>query len=396
MAKQKEIGLIIPDVFKIGDTEINKVTLITQRDEDVKLVINGISDITGYKSAVALRAIYRTTRTTLEKYRKEISAPHQDFVKNLKKVTDELGEIAYQGEVYFDDLLTAIDNEKERLKQEALMVEARRIQIRINELNKLGCQFDGEIYSFAYDVDLAIDTIGIKEATEDIWEHFLGDVKFAFDDEHVRLANVKLQEETDEIERLAEIERNKELAEQNKQQSTALDEKRMALRIKELKLLGAVVNENGDYNVPIEKGGGIIYKYLLIDLSDVYWDLFIEPIENYTPYVEPEKEVTVDISEFAKEFEDEIVASDVALGDHVNSFADQFVNEEPLIDESDYTIVKLVFDDEERYINFDISGKLKMRLWPDAYRDDAMIDGTVENYGKVQSLNWAIISKGGK
>lgn len=91
--------LAVPNEFKIGNQLLNRATLIAQRDIDTKHKITGLDDTAGYKKAVELRAVYRTTRITLEKVRKEMSLPHQNYVKKLKEATDELGAEASKGDV---------------------------------------------------------------------------------------------------------------------------------------------------------------------------------------------------------------------------------------------------------------------------------------------------------
>lgn len=395
MAKQKETqstGMVIPKVFKVGEIEVNKTSLIAQRDEDVKLVVNGVEDREGYKNAVALRTVYRTTRTTLERYRKEVSAPHQAFVKRLKEVTDELGAIAYTGEQYFDQMITAVDDEKERIKQEQLMAEARRIQARVNEINKLGAQFDGETYTFPYDADIAIDQVGIKEATDDEFSHFLQDVQFCYNQEQERIYNELLIKEQEETERLAEVERQRLLAQQNADQEKELLQKRNNLRVKELKPLGAIEGRGG-FVMPANKGDLLVPLSTVTNHTDEIWDMLISEIENY---VEPAPEVLItpdsdthplDGGDFKSDDEEENLYSAVA----------DYRKDHPL-DEVQYTEVVLRFDVNEPFTDVDISGGRILRVYPDVdlLSDLALLgtDSVQSGYsGNIQSLAYIILSK---
>lgn len=247
MVKKKEEGiemlmtppasLTVPSSFKIGDATVNKELLEQRIAEDTKHTITGVNDTSGYKSAIAFRASYRTTRTTLAKVVKEMSQPHKDYVAALKKASDDIGAIAFKGEQYFDELITAIDDEKERIKQEAILAEQRKIQGRVNQINGLGAKFDGETYYFLYTEDCTLTVSDIKDLTDSYWETYMADLTELHKAEEKRLADEKLR-----LEEEAEEKRKSNLlitqqAEQNKQDALALTEKRTKLRIKELKLM---------------------------------------------------------------------------------------------------------------------------------------------------------------
>ncbi len=54
----------------------------------------------------------------------------------------------------------------------------------------------------------------------------------------------------------------------------------------------------------------------------------------------------------------------------------------------------LAFNLQKPFDDFNVSMKLKMRIYPDAYAEQAMAGvGAVGNSGKVQGLNWALIQK---
>lgn len=284
MAKKKEEGiemlmtapsngLTVPSSFKIGDQTINRETLIKQRNEDVKLVITGIDDVKGYKQAIAFRASYRTLRTTLEKVRKEHFKPLQDYLKDYKAKTDELGSEAAIGEEYFDNLITAIDDEKERIKQEAIIAEQKRIQGRINEMAKLGSTFDGENYTFSYAPGVCLSVTDLAKLDEKGWTCFIEELTEDFNKEQTRIEN----------ERLAKEQANlliTQQAEQNKQDALALTEKRTKLREKELTLMGFVLNDDPDESTMyLHPTGEFAHMSIIESISDENWENMVVQME---------------------------------------------------------------------------------------------------------------------
>ena len=286
MAKEKQnttsvTNLSVPTVFKIADSEINKETLLSQRIEDTKLIINGVSDTAGYKKAIELRGLYRTTRTTLERVRKQMSEPHQEFVKQLKKTTDELGSIAQQGEIYFDEMITAIDNEKERIKTERVLAEQKRIAGRISELTALGAIFDGENYCFPYSEVLIVTPEDVRELGIQAFSDLICDIEVEYDKEQDRLTKEKenqallAQQQADEAEKVSQ----QQLA--NQEAEKVLAEKTKALRMKELRLMGAVLQDDGTYKVTDKPTLHLAPLSVLLEYSDEEWDQLIVEIDSF-------------------------------------------------------------------------------------------------------------------
>jgi len=386
------------DLIKFDKKDASIKIIKDKSAEYAKVTIDGVEDKVNYALVVANMGQMRDDRRTFE------NTAYANVIDPLKKA---LKEYADDIDLVVEEFKTAeklerdkkdfIDEEKKRIKKEKEEAKVKAAQARVNDLIVLGAKFDGQLYTFDYDSGILINSLQLLDFDDAEFGEFLEEVKTAFADEQTRLHELKLQEEADEVERLAEIERNKELAEKNKEQEKELTEKRIKLRVKELKLNGLDVDDNGIWikgGTPFE-----VESSAIAEMPDAAWDDLISDIENY---VEPERinPLTPDevyaVPEFAKEFEEGAVASDVALGDHVNSFADQFVREEPA--EIEYidliTEVTLTFDWDQPFTDFDISGKLLMRLYPDEYRAEA-VDGIdiVANQGQVQGLNWLILSK---
>lgn len=291
--KEKSVtNLTIPEKFKLGDVEVNRDYLNKQVEELCKLSINGVEDKPGYKLTVMHRAVFRTTRTTLEKVRKEMSAPHQEYVKNLKAMTDELGAIAFKGEEYFDDLIKAVDGEKERIKAEELAAAQRKLQGRTRDLNNLGATFDGETYILPYDNGLFISAVELYAISDAGWEQFIGDVKQSYATEQQRLADLLLAEQARELE---ERDRIREEGERQVQEAEALIAKRTKLRLKEATMLGFEVHKsvNGDgyYALVHPVSELVINKHDVDEYSEDEWETRISEIENWKPPVPLEKVV---------------------------------------------------------------------------------------------------------
>jgi len=398
----KETTLSVPAVFKIADMEINAEILQAKIAEDTKHTITGVNDTAGYKQAVAFRALYRTTRTTLAKVIKEMSQPHKDYLKGLKDTNDKLAALALSGEEYFDGLIIAVENEKERIKQEKIIAEQRKLQVRINELNVLGAMFDGETYTFGYDEALAVGIIKLKEYTDGEFIDFLEDVKTSWVSEQSRIENENLLLQQQEQQRQEEIERQNLLTQQNKAQATALDAKRLSLRLKELKLLGGTFDsETGDCIFP-SKGDLIVIRENIEGGGDNWWDELVYDIENFVPATEPlVKEAPEIVYDGASLVSLNDIAMDIASNppktdySAIQQLAEE-LSEEVLIDHftPGNVICSITFGNEKTHIDFDVSSKLFMRVYPDEFEEIAMAGAESANAGIIQpGLNWALIKR---
>lgn len=394
MAKDKTIitsGLTVPEVFKIGDTEVNKETLLAQREADVKLVINGVDDKEGYKKAHALRAQYRTVRTTLEKHRKDISAPFQAYVKQLKETTDELGKIAQVGEDYFDTIMTEIDDEKARIAKEKELAEQKRIAGRINELVALGATFDGENYTFPYSETFMVSSDEVNSFSDMEMFEVMEDAKQLYSTEQQRMNDELLKQQEVEEARLAEVEAQRIIAETNALEATKLLNKRTALRVKELSLMG-FKEDDGAYSHVQATG------YISIDgvqtMTDDDWEFIIEDMNaKIESYVEPapvfEAPNTMDnlINDYMGS--DSEIPSGNPVSDPDQSYVTNDVLEEPLSNEP-HNIILNFYD---KWLDSDVTPKTFLRVFPEQFELEAINDCVVMSQGTVQSLGWAIIKR---
>lgn len=269
--KETSTSLTVPQTFNIANAELNKANLIAMKDEDTKLLIKGIDDKAGIKAATALRAKYRTFRTALEKHRQSLSKPVNKYLKDLKKATDDLGAEAEKAELFFDEQLKAVEAEKERVKNEALLAEQKRIQSRSNQLYKLGATFDSEMFTLPYDEGVGADLADLKDLNENEWEALYNLFNVAYVTEQNRLTAERLEREQAENDLLAA----QELARQQAAHNLA---KRTKLREKELKMLGGVINEIGDYEFH-EKNFYMVTAYCIETTPDGIWGSMIAELE---------------------------------------------------------------------------------------------------------------------
>jgi len=374
MYQKAPSDLVIPNEFKIGNQVLNKATLIAQRDKDVLHTITGIDDTAGYKKAIELRAVYRTTRTTLEKVRKEMSAPHQKFVTELKKATDDLGKEAFIGEDYFDSLITAYDNEKERIRQEKEAEKQRVIQTRINDLIKLGFTFDGTTYNCPYEENLCISSVDVAIYSSQEFGWFLIEVETAHNKEQKRIDAERQQAEQEALVAQQQKEEAEALiqqqAEANETERNALREKRTAMRLKELIKIHGFVYDN---ELQVCQHPTIPNTLTLNEIEviqDTDWDIIISDIENYsTP--EPIEEVVPDVLGMATDLNEATTFDAVDEIKTVERF--------------------LKFDSINTHFDIKVGPKRTIRLFFEEFKRYALAGCEIDKEGNYQGLHWAII-----
>ena len=391
MAKKTEQSsnslLVVPEAFLIGEQQINKEILLASKEADTKLVINGIGDKENYDKAVKLKASYRTTRTTLEKVRKEISKPYQDFVSDLKKKTDALGAICEEAEDYFAGIIAPIDAEKERIKEEKALAAQRALQARINELFVLGAKVSGDRYFFDYDSSLIINSLQLKEFNDEEFGDFLEDVKTAFaENEHRKAEEARLAEEAERLrieeqerlkaEQQAEARRLQEDREIQLAKEEELLKKRYALRVKELKMLGYILQPNGIDFIKEGIKQHIPTTIWVENLSEEQWEAEIKFLESYTEPA-PEDELPV--------FQNPMTFDEVIPNIEFEDPEDERV-----------FIRELRFDMDNSHIELSVSAKHVVRIFPMELRNNAITYQKIINEGVVlqnHGLFWAVLTK---
>ena len=383
MYQKSPTDLAIPNEFKIGNQLLNKATLIAQRNEDVKHVVAGIEDTAGYKKAVELRATYRTTRTSLEKFRKEKSLPHQEFVKKLKEATDELGKECAIAEEYFSDMITAVDNEKERIRQEKEAEKQRVIQGRVQQLISLGAIFNGNEYVFPYDESMNVSALYVKETSDENWADDIKVVMEAYTAEQSRIETERQQAEQEALVAQQQKEEAELLIQQqseaNEKESKRLLEQRTAMRVKELtKLHGLVLNEDRDvYSHPTKPLW--VSNTGVEGATDEEWDRLMAAVESY---VEPASTVTFSDNFIEEEVQPDILGMATDLNEATTFDA---------VDEIKIVEALSIFDDPTGYFDIVVTAKRTVRLFTGDVKHIDIVQAAIDKVGNHHGLHWAII-----
>jgi glutamate mutase epsilon subunit len=121
----------------------------------------------------------------------------------------ELGNIAYEGEQFFDDAIKSIDAEKARIKREEEERKAQALQARIADINALGAIYHDGTYTLPYDESKSVTATQIATLSDTGFEELLDEMKEAFANEQTRLHEERLKEEA-EAERLQGLQKQLE------------------------------------------------------------------------------------------------------------------------------------------------------------------------------------------
>lgn len=379
-----------PTVFKLPNVEESLVIIKNKRKDNEALIIDGVDDKDGYTAVKAAMAQMKDDRIAFVNAATEnVIIPVSDYLSDFKKDLETIVTEFKAGEKEQRDKKDFIDNEKIRLKAEEEARKVEAMQLRVSELNALGAVFDGKIYTFQYNEMLMITAIDVKDFYDEKFNDFISLVRTEHSAELVRIAEAaKLKEQQEkEAEDLA----NQVIAqaEANKAAQDALNIKQRKLRIKELNLLGAGFF-NEDEEGYIVNGHTLVLLTTIDTATDEEWEMIIEGIENHVapePDAIVEEIVTDNNEESVNEFKSALSSSDVVYG-----FPTPVISiSQPITTSVQHS---LYFSLTEPYSDFDLTLKLKIRLYPDQYSEQAMIGvERVGNSGIVQGLNWALISK---
>jgi hypothetical protein len=161
---KKSIGEILSEQFEIGlnPTEIKSlVDDWSKRIADGEYTVTDVKDTDGYNKLVRARALFRTTRTAIDKKRKELKAVPNEMGKAIDGYAKGLTELVEPIELLLDKEVERVDAEKERIKIEKEKADQAFMDDRIKQLIDVGCAFDGSEYTlgefstFTYDIRIA-------------------------------------------------------------------------------------------------------------------------------------------------------------------------------------------------------------------------------------------------
>lgn len=265
------------DLLKFTAKDESLATIKKKRAEYDLVKIDGVEDKEGYAKVKANMEQMRDDRRAFE------NAAYNNVIdplkKALKEYADDIDAVVEEfkaGEKAERDKKDFIDEEKKRIKKEAEEAKERAALLRVNELNLLGAQFNGSVYTFEYDDSLMINVLQLKDFEQAEFDEFIEEVKAAYQVEQQRLADEKVRlEEEAEAKRLADI-AIAEQAEKNKKDALALTEKRTKLRVKELTLMGLAFNF--DETVYMYKGSIEIAETDVLEMTDLAWDCLMDTL----------------------------------------------------------------------------------------------------------------------
>lgn len=192
--------------YNITDTAIAEM-----KQNFLSLKINGIEDTTGYLVVKSARIEVKGLRIDIEKTRKELKEESLKYGRlvdtEAKRITEQLSSI----ENYLQSQEKAVDDEKNRIKEEKEQARKKITSDRISGLMKLGVDFN------------SLDLVHMEKMSDDEYRVHLMSAQDAWDSKQIALA---------EQERLANEDREKQEIERVKLEKMAAEQKEIQDKIK--------------------------------------------------------------------------------------------------------------------------------------------------------------------
>ena len=201
------------------NVSINEITEL--KNKYTALTIDGIDDKEGYKVVDTARKDVKKKRVEIDNMRLALNVKANDYIKSNNSDAKQFIHILESIETDCEDKIKAIDDEKERLKEEEKRSAEALINSRVKLLIDAGCEFDGVSYSVA---EVTITYNALKSIDESVFNVFY---------EKCWLENSRLEEIKANNERIAAEEK----AEQEKLQKA--EQERIISERKELEVLRA-------------------------------------------------------------------------------------------------------------------------------------------------------------
>ncbi len=241
--KSPETGSVVKDDYigsALKEYKLSDAVITQLSEEYLPLTIDGLEDTEGYKVVNAARVKVKKLRVNVEKKRKELKAESLAFGKAIdgeaKRITEKLEPI----EEHLVKLQADIDNEKQRIADEIIEAERKRIQNRKDSLFNAGMTFNGEVYIYS---GITMSEDKLKLIDDNYFQTIVDQVQSAVIVETERLAQIAKQAEDNERIRLEQEAKAVEL----KAEEDRLEEQRKAIieaeRIAEIKQEEVVVHE---------------------------------------------------------------------------------------------------------------------------------------------------------
>lgn len=199
--------------FDINQEQINKYKELVPT-----LKIESAEDKKGYELVYETRQELKRARTTLEKKRKELVAPHNKYVTAVNDKANEYKDQLEPLEAQLQEKEKWFEAEQERINKEREEKEATRVADRTAILIDNGAAFDG--MSFAKGT-FALSVGDIRTMDDEDFNRIANEIKTIHEQE---LAEEQRKKDKEERERLDLLEAQRKLKEQEEELQKQLEE----------------------------------------------------------------------------------------------------------------------------------------------------------------------------
>lgn len=208
--------------FNVSDSAIEEL-----RNNFFALKIAGVEDKEGYQSVRVARLTMRNYRIDVEKRRKELT---EDALKYQRAVNNEAKRITTMLEPieqYLIEKEQHYNEENERIKREKEEAEARVLQLKVDELTKLGFCLVYMIPGVCYQCDYMSETISLvelKTMPDSIFKMFVDKCAKAYELKAKECALAQEKKAREEAELKAEHDRLIQLRKEQEAEAYRLDQ----------------------------------------------------------------------------------------------------------------------------------------------------------------------------
>lgn len=194
--EDKVIIPLIPDTLNIDGVELNVDRLKSEIAEVKAMKIDGITDVAGYDAAVEKLRKISKLRTGSNSWREKLMKPVLKFQRELKKKIDDAGELCAEGEKHLKAIIEPIDNYKQEEIRKAEEAKDALAVERAKLLMDAGVPFDGKgTYNSSLDAAVFFLHDDLRTYSAEDWDALYTPVKATWDAEQTRLNNLKIEEE---------------------------------------------------------------------------------------------------------------------------------------------------------------------------------------------------------
>ncbi|HYH13678.1 MAG TPA: cell envelope integrity protein TolA [Flavisolibacter sp.] len=231
---------LVMQKYNIAQASINE---IVARSREVK--VNGPEDKEGYKKAKECLALLRTTRTSIEKKRKELKEDALREGRNIDAVAKLLASPIPTEENRLKAEVEAVDKYYEDLKAEKERLEQVKLNDRIDTLKAAGMGWNGSYYAIGDTI--SIDAVTLKLLPDDKFNEFVGKVEA----ENTRIKEAIAEQQRKEQEEKEAFEKQKE---EQRLEAERLEKQRVELEQQQAEMKKQILNAR----IELLKGLGFV------------------------------------------------------------------------------------------------------------------------------------------